>query len=367
MVNCDSSRNLYGLDTASVLRYRHISTRKQTKNNISTCVINPYYQQCDQVQCEANPCHQQTIANSSELKVERKERSDGGKKANSGVYEINLRSVFAHTYAGHDKESVKMFETIMMGGGMHGSQWSRLQPLVFQAVTLEFNESAGEVWKMIQASDEWTVQSDTGWSNRGRTAYHGSLPIIWHEKQLIVLHVVLSKDIESDGEVKKAGNYEGSSGGMEGTALKQVLRELHTRQLLQKCSNIVMDKDSTSTSIINQLAICQHITIRYDPGHAKKSFVNQLLKVRLFSLSLASPLLSSLLLSLSLCVCVSLSLCITVSLSLSLYLSISLSLCLCLSISLALYLSLYLSISLSRCLDVSLCLDISLSLFSLFP
>ena len=209
------------------------------------------------------------------------------------------------------------------------------------------------------------MQSDTGWSNRGRTAYHGSLPIIWHEKQLIVLHVVLSKDIESDGEVKKAGNYEGSSGGMEGTALKQVLRELHTRQLLQKCSNIVMDKDSTSTSIINQLAICQHITIRYDPGHAKKSFVNQLLKVRLFSLSLArlsSPLLSS---PLSLSVCVSL--CLSVSLSRYLYLSISLSLCLSVSVSLPLWLSIYLSISRSLCLDVSMSLSVSISptLFSL--
>ena len=40
-----------------------------------------------------------------------------------------------------------------------------------------------------------------------------------------------------------------------------------------------MDRDSTATKLVNDSPLCGHLTIRYDPGHIKKSLVNQMLKV----------------------------------------------------------------------------------------
>ena len=68
---------------------------------------------------------------------------------------------------------------------------------------------------MIKASGEWTVSSDAGWVNRGWTAMHCSFPIIWVEKQLIMWHEVLSKDVMRRGKAIKPGNHKGYSGGME--------------------------------------------------------------------------------------------------------------------------------------------------------
>lgn len=230
-------------------------------------------------QCEDHIQHINTISNYKEERILQKITASGGKKANSGILHINMRSVLAHTFAGHDFESVRMFETIMMGRHMYNSQWTRLQPRIWEAVALEFGKSSEVVEEMIRKSGDWTMVADAGWSNRGWTAYHCSLPIIWFEKKLVILHVNLSKDIKRHGKVIIKGNYQGGSKGMEGAALRQSLTELHNKGILPMCKNIVIDKDSSSTKTMKSLAICQHITVRYDPGHAKKSFVNQLLKV----------------------------------------------------------------------------------------
>ena len=49
--------------------------------------------------------------------------------------------------------------------------------------------------------------------------------------------------------------------------------------ILQLCKNIIIDRDSTSTKRIRELEIANGIQIRYDPGHIKKSIINQLLKL----------------------------------------------------------------------------------------
>jgi hypothetical protein len=238
------------------------------------------------------------ISNYAETKIHGKEKKDGGVKASSGIHPINALSVFAHTIAGHDHESVNTYESIMLGHSMENSMWYRIQPKIWDAVKLEFGTSAKRVQAMIEESKQWTLVADTGWSSRGWTAMHGSLPIIWYEQQLIVLHEVESKPITREGKTIIPGNYEGkfyiltittcilfigSSGGMEAAALRDCLKKLEGLGLLQFCQNIVMDKDSKSGKVIKELPECRHITIRYDPGHVKKSIVKQLLKVSLIN------------------------------------------------------------------------------------
>ncbi len=135
---------------------------------------------------------------------------------------------------------------------------------------------------MIKANGEWQMVSDMGWSNRGWTAYHGSLPIVWFEQKLIVTHEILSKEFKRDGDVWIPGNYRGSSGGMEGHALRAALRYLHDQGILSMATDIIMDKDSTASSIIKDelTSITGHLKVRYDPGHVMKSMVNQLRQVR---------------------------------------------------------------------------------------
>jgi hypothetical protein len=64
---------------------------------------------------------------------------------------------------------------------------------------------------MIEESKEWSMVADTGWGSRGRTAVHGSLPLVWYEQKMIVLHQVMSKDISKNGKVTNPGNYAGAS------------------------------------------------------------------------------------------------------------------------------------------------------------
>ena len=74
-------------------------------------------------------------------------------------------------------------------------------------------------------------------------------------------------------------NLLGSSGGMEGFGFEKALDELQSLGVLQYCANIIIDKDSKTTNVVENHPHCRHIKIRYDPGHIKKSLVKQLLKV----------------------------------------------------------------------------------------
>ncbi len=154
---------------------------------------------------------------------------------------------------------------------------------MWEKTILTFQESSDSVIAMIKKECEdgkhWTIVSDGGWVNRGWTAMHCSLPICWFEKKLVVWHEVMSKDVMRRDRTIKKGNYEGSSGGMEPEGLRRALRYLHEKGILTLASDIVMDKDSSATKTVEELKICKHLTLRYDPGHVSKSLVNQLLKL----------------------------------------------------------------------------------------
>jgi len=235
------------------------------------------------LQCVTQGEHLHTVSNSTPDKVNTKEKKGGGAKQNSGTPNINMLHLLAHTLAGHSQTSAYIYDTIMMGRAMTNKQWYHLQPAVWEAVILEFGKSAAQVESMIleecKAGGKWDLLLDMGWGSRGSASKHGSMPYIWYKKQLIIGHVVLSKETLRNGRVIVEGNYKGTSGGMEGRALKEVLRDLEEKKLLTHCENVIIDKDSSSTNIIQGLRKASHVRIRYDPGHAKKSFVSQLLKV----------------------------------------------------------------------------------------
>ena len=91
----------------------------------------------------------------------------------------------------------------------------------------------------------------------------------------MVHHEVLSKDILRRDKVIIPGNYQGSS--MEPEGLRRALKYLHSKGILALASDIVMDKDSSATrTVTDMIDICSHLTVRYDPGHIKKSLVGQL-------------------------------------------------------------------------------------------
>ena len=253
---------------------------------VSNITVNGHHRSF-KAQCRDCPAHISTISNSDSEKRGGTERKDGKIKQSSGYLNINMLSALAHTLAGQEYTSAKIHDIIMTGRGMTSEMWHGLQSKVWDCVILEFGESTKAVKERIrkacQNGEGWTMMEDVGWSTKGHGAVHGSAPFTWFEERLIVSHFVMSKDILRNGEVLVPGNYSGSSGGMESAALRLALRELHDCGILQKCTNIVMDRDSSATSTVREMDICSHITVRYDPGHAKKSFVGQLLKVATFA------------------------------------------------------------------------------------
>jgi hypothetical protein len=188
----------------------------------------------------------------------------------TGHHALNVRAVIAHTIASHGYTSTSLSDTILMGHHMYPGQWNNLQSKIWEATTLVFKDSATRVQNMLKDTKEYSTVSDMGWLTRGWTARHGSLPIMWYEQKLIIMHPVLS-DITREGKITIPGNYSGSSGGMESCALQQCIQHLESIGVLRLCKNIIMDKDSSATKTIRGLSICNHISIRYDPGHVKKS------------------------------------------------------------------------------------------------
>ena len=267
-------------------------------------------------QCCTFPEHISTISNSDCTRKGGTLRKDGKVKANSGYLNINMLSVLAHTMAGHDFTDANLYETIMTGRGMNKDQWANLQNTVWDAVILEFGESTKVVRERIRQQcaldgGTWSLVSDMGWGTRGFAAVHGSLPIIWFEEQLIVGHIVLTKDIQRNGETLIQGNYEGTSGGMESAALRAALRELHADGILELCGNIIMDKDSSATKTVTDMKICNHMTIRYDPGKDTSHHACQLM------------------LCVCLCVCVCVYMCVCVCVCVCVYVCVCECVCVC--------------------------------------
>jgi hypothetical protein len=228
--------------------------------------------------------HRHTICNSDQTKVLTKKRASVGQEhkedMRTGHHPINVRSVLSHCLAGHDQHDAELCELMMCGRAMESSMWFRLAPKVWKAVRVTFDRSALEVQNIIKALPDWSMVVDAGWSNRGFAAQHCSLPIVWYENQMVVMHEVLSKPTKRKGKVIRPGNYpKGSSGAMEAEGLRRVLRHLHAIGLLQTAKNVILDKDSGATKVILEDPNCSHIQIRYDPGHIKKSLVGQLLKL----------------------------------------------------------------------------------------
>lgn len=164
------------------------------------------------LQCEQNPAHMHVVSNYKQDRILGIPSAHGETdKQSSGHFPINVLSVFAHTMAGIDHEAAATSESLMMGHWMESGMFQRIQKKIWTAVKLDFGESKERVQQMIEESKDWSMVADTGWGSRGRTAVHGSLPLIWYEQKMVVLHQVMSKDISKKGKVTNPGNYAGTS------------------------------------------------------------------------------------------------------------------------------------------------------------
>ena len=75
------------------------------------------------------------------------------------------------------------------------------------------------------------------------------------------------------------GNYEGDSGGMEGTAMEIGIARLKKAGMLSLVKGWVCDKDSSVSEQLRTGADTTHIPIHYDPGHIKKNFQKSLMSI----------------------------------------------------------------------------------------
>jgi len=125
------------------------------------------------------------------------------------------------------------------------------------------------------------LAGDGAWAKRGWTSSQGVYVAIDTETKKVVKVIVLQHErtYTKNGElnIRRKGNYGGTSGGMEIEGLRQVLEWLKLHKLLHRVTHWVTDKDSTVTEELHSREDTKHITIIYDPGHIKKSFQGQLI------------------------------------------------------------------------------------------
>ncbi len=137
---------------------------------------------------------------------------------------------------------------------------------------------------LAQKPDEahLVLSGDFGWSQQ-RQGNAGAY-IIMDTKTKKVLHqVILVKEQQQTykgvSQIIQAGNYCGTSKGMEGEAFQCTLRWLEKKGLLPYFKAMVCDQDS---SVLQQLQddprTSGHVKVLLDPGHTKKNFVKDLNK-----------------------------------------------------------------------------------------
>jgi hypothetical protein len=80
-------------------------------------------------------------------------------------------------------------------------------------------------------------------------------------------------------KVHIAGNYSGTSKGMENEALCRTLRILEENDILSHIESWCMDEDSSSRETIEAFPETSHITLSSDAGHKKSNFLRSLAKI----------------------------------------------------------------------------------------
>jgi hypothetical protein len=138
--------------------------------------------------------------------------------------------------------------------------------------------------ELLALTDPIVISFDMGWHKRyGHNSDLGRFCVyVFNLGKLIYGGVKdRGREQESNGVVNNVakGNYDGSSKGMEQSALEDFLTWAANNGLLPKISVACCDKDSSTHKLLEEDSRCRHIEKVYDPGHVKKSFQGSLIKI----------------------------------------------------------------------------------------
>lgn len=137
---------------------------------------------------------------------------------------------------------------------------------------------------LLSLSDPIVISFDMGWHKRyGFNSDLGRFCVYNFNLDEIIYGGVKNKGrlMELNGKVHEVAqsNYDGSSKGMEASALEDFLNWSSEKLLLPKISIVCCDKDSSVHKLLSEDPRCKHIELLYDPGHMKKSFQGSLMKI----------------------------------------------------------------------------------------
>ena len=196
------------------------------------------------------------------------------------TYSERQRDVVASVIAGIDYERYRLQQVMQGVTPMAKSTWYAHQSTVYNSIIQIAESKEVEYLQMLRATGQRLVFcADAAWSHRGYEANQCCWLLLNAENKQIALAVILTKSRWEKGQEVHKGNYKGSSGGMEGTAMERGIARLKENGLLPLVQGWVCDKDSSVSEQLKTNPDTAHIPIHYDPGHIKKNFEKSLMAI----------------------------------------------------------------------------------------
>jgi hypothetical protein len=196
------------------------------------------------------------------------------------TYSERQSVVVANVLAGIDYERYRLQQVMQGYAPMSKDTWYAHQATVYESIIAIAESKEVEYMQMLHAAGQQLVFcADAAWSHRGFEANQCCWLLLNAENKQIVLAIVLTKSRWEKGEEVHVGNYKGSSGGMEGTAMEKGIARLKANGLLPLIAGWVCDKDSSVSEQLRSNPDTAHIPIHYDPGHIKKNFQKSLMAI----------------------------------------------------------------------------------------
>ena len=190
------------------------------------------------------------------------------------------RDVVASVMAGIDYERYRLQEVMKGSTRVSYDTWYAHQTTVYNSIIQIAESKEVEHLQMLRATAHRLVfYADAACSHRGYEANQCCWLLLNAENKQIALAVILTKSRWEKGEEVHKGNYKGSSGGMEGTAMERGIARLKENGLLPLVQGWVCDKDSSVSEQLKTNPDTAHIPIHYDPGHIKKNFQKSLIAI----------------------------------------------------------------------------------------
>ena len=188
--------------------------------------------------------------------------------------------VVANVLAGIDYERYRLQHVMLGRTPMSKDTWYAHQATVYESIIEIADSKEVEYMQMLHAAGQRLVFcADAAWSHRGFEANQCCWLLLNAANKQIVLAIVLTKSRWEKGQEVHVGNYKGSSGGMEGTAMEKGIARLKENGLLPLIEGWVRDKDSSVSEQLRSNPDTKHIPIHYDPEHIKKNCQKSLMAI----------------------------------------------------------------------------------------